>query len=384
MNVGSSGIASMVGPENQKVTFIELFFDLVFVFAVTQTVSLMHAGITWTTVGQAVLVFWLVWWAWTQFTWALNAADTTHTLVELGTLLATGVAFFMAVSLPDGFHGRELWFATPYVLVRVIGLVLYGIVALSNPGQRAAVRTFGTLSIGGLVVVMGGAALGGDTQYVLWGLAIGLDLVAASIAGVSEHWYVHTEHFVERHGLFVIIALGETLIVTASGLTGVDWTLELVLAGILSIALTFGFWWSYFPIAMPRLEGALEAQVGSSHAEMARDVFSLMHYPMLLGIIAVAVVTEEVIAHPEETLHAESRWLLAAGLVLFVGGMVPATLRAGLGLLAPRATVVLLTALAVGLLAGSPLVTLAIAAAGVVVAVALESSLGGQEVTAPG
>src|SRR5688500_8944320 len=117
---------SIVSPEDQKVTFVELFFDLVFVFSVTQVVGLLHDGLSWIAVGQAILVFWLVWWAWTQFTWALNAADTTHHLVALATLAATAVAFFMAVVVPDAFQARALWFAIPYVLVRVIGLALYG------------------------------------------------------------------------------------------------------------------------------------------------------------------------------------------------------------------------------------------------------------------
>src|SRR5687768_14561646 len=102
---------TIVSPEDQKVTFVELFFDLVFVFSVTQVVGLLHDGLSWIVVGQAVLVFWLVWWAWTQFTWALNAADTTHPTVELGTLVATAVAFFMAVAVPEAFHDRALWFA---------------------------------------------------------------------------------------------------------------------------------------------------------------------------------------------------------------------------------------------------------------------------------
>lgn len=173
-------IKSLVGPENQRVTFIELFFDLVFVFAITQTVGLLHGGITWSAVGQGVLVFWLVWWAWTQFTWALNAADTTNNLVELGILLATGVAFFMAVALPDAFHGRELAFAAPYVIVRIVGLALYVAVSWNNERQRSAVRLFATISIGGLVAVIAGGFAGGEAQYWLWGLAIVLDVVAAN------------------------------------------------------------------------------------------------------------------------------------------------------------------------------------------------------------
>jgi low temperature requirement protein LtrA len=104
---------SLASPSDQKVTFVELFFDLVFVFCVTQVVSLLHDGVTWRSVGEATLVFWLVWWGWTQFTWALNAADTTHPRVEIATLVATGVAFFLAVGIPSAFHGHARWFGSP-------------------------------------------------------------------------------------------------------------------------------------------------------------------------------------------------------------------------------------------------------------------------------
>ncbi|MGH7552375.1 MAG: low temperature requirement protein A [Longimicrobiales bacterium] len=140
---------SIVSPEEQNVTFVELFFDLVFVFCVTQIVGLLHDGFTASAIGQAVLVFWLVWWGWTQFTWALNAADTTHHVVELATLFATAVAFFMAVAIPDAFHGRVAWFAVPYVAVRVTGLTVYGwVAAAADATQHAAVRKFSLVSVG--------------------------------------------------------------------------------------------------------------------------------------------------------------------------------------------------------------------------------------------
>src|SRR3712207_5971677 len=143
---------SLVSPDDQKVTFVELFFDLVFVFGVTQVVKLFHDGITVSHTAQAILVFWLVWWGWTQFTWALNAADTTHPLVELATLAATAIAFFMAIAIPSVFRGGALWFALPYVLSRVVGLMLYGEVAnANNPSQHAAVKRFSLISIGGLL-----------------------------------------------------------------------------------------------------------------------------------------------------------------------------------------------------------------------------------------
>jgi low temperature requirement protein LtrA len=128
--------------EDQQVTFIELFFDLVFVYAVTQLVALLHHKLSWAGAGRAVLVFWLVWWAWTQFTWALNSADTTHPGVELSVLLATAVAFLMAVVLPDAFTDGGAWFAVTYVTVRVLGLAVYGRVAWDDPAKRAALRRF--------------------------------------------------------------------------------------------------------------------------------------------------------------------------------------------------------------------------------------------------
>ena len=113
---------SIISPENQKVTFVELFFDLVFVFSVTQVVRFFHGELNLITVGKAILVFWLIWWAWTQFTWTLNAADTTHPLIRVGVLVATGIAFFMAVTLPGAFGDHLAWFGVTYVLVRILGL----------------------------------------------------------------------------------------------------------------------------------------------------------------------------------------------------------------------------------------------------------------------
>lgn len=368
---------NIVSPEDQSATFIELFFDLVFVFSVTQVVSLLHDGLNWIVVGQALLVFWLVWWAWTQFTWALNAADTTHQLVELGTLLATGVAFFMAVALPNAFLGRALWFAMPYVLVRVIGLSLYAWVASADPSQRAAVRTFALVSIGGLAAVLVGGFVGGAAQVWFWGLAIILDVVAAAVGGRAEGWNLHPEHFGERHGLFVIIALGETLIVAAGGVTAAPWTGALIAVALLAVAITCGLWWSYFTRAKPELDHALELSHGAEQSTMARDVYSLIHFAMLCGVIAYAVAIGEAVAHSGEPLPLMGRIALAVGLALFVGGMAMAMWRATHRLLLPRLILTVATAIAVVAVAGvAPLITLAIAFAGIVAIAALEQRAG--------
>jgi low temperature requirement protein LtrA len=364
--MGSAPPRSIVSPHDQKVTFVELFFDLVFVYSVTQAVGYLHHHLDWTGVGQTVLVFWLVWWAWTQYTWALNAADTTHAGVELGTLLSTGVAFFMALSLPGAFGDEALWFALPYVLVRVIGLVIYTRVAwTAGEAQHAAVRSFATMSIGGLVAVLAGAVAGGSTQYWLWGLAILLDVIAALVAGDTEDWELHPEHFAERHGLFVIIALGESLIVAGAGLTGAGISGTIVAVGALSVATTCALWWTYFGCAKPALDEAFEQKTGAERSRVGRDAYSLLHFPLVLGVIGFACAIEGIVAHPSDPLDTANRIALGVGVVLFTGVMSLALRRATGKLPARRLGLAALTCSAVVLAAGvPPVLTLAIAFTG--------------------
>src|SRR5688572_24468985 len=183
---------------DQPVSFAELFFDLVFVYAITQVVHLFHGEFDWVHAGRAILVFWLVWWAWTQFTWALNAADTTHKLVQLWTLIATAIAFFMAVSVPEAFERSAWWFALAYVGVRSIGLAVYYWVTNEDPQMKKAVQAFTLFSLAGLVTVLLGGFIGGKIQYVCWGIAILLDVMAAILGGRNESWKLHANHFAER------------------------------------------------------------------------------------------------------------------------------------------------------------------------------------------
>jgi low temperature requirement protein LtrA len=217
-------------------------------------------------------------------------------------------------------------------------------------------------------------------QYWFWALTILLDIIAAMVGGQTEGWNLHPDHFGERHGLFVIIALGETLIVAAGVVTGVPWTGDLIIVAVLAVAITCGLWWSYFPRAKPQLDHAMESSRGVAQSMMARDVFSLIHFPMLCGVIGYAVAIEEAVAHPGRPLPFEGRLALAIGLALFVGGMAVAVWRATRRLLLPRLILILGTAGLVMAVTGiAPLWTLAIALLGVVIIAALE-----QRAKAPG
>ncbi len=368
---------SIVSPEDQKVTFVELFFDLVFVFSVTQIVRLLHNDLTWLTVGQAILVFWLVLLGWGQFTWALNAANTTHNLVQLGVLLAAAITLLMGISVPQAFQDRALWFAITYILVRVVGLTLFSLVALENPTLRAALRTWIVLSIAGLIAVLVGGYLGGAAQYWLWGSAILLDIFSAAVGGQAEEWNIHPDHFSERHGLFVIIVLGETLIVAASEGTEAILSFDLIAVGLLAVAITGALWWSYFVRAKPVLDHALASSQGAERSMMARDVYSMLHFPMLFGVIAYAAIVEAALANPVEPLSLAESIALALGLVLFVGGMAAAVWRATRSPMWGRVILIVATALAIVAISGvSASVTLGIGLAGILAILLLEQRAG--------
>ena len=324
---------AIVSPDDQKVTFVELFFDLVFVFCVTQVAGLVHGHLDVQSAVSTVLVFWLVWWAWTQFTWALNAANTDHPRVQVITLLATAVAFLLAVGIPGALGDAALWFAVPYVALRVVGLLLYYWVAWGDPAQRRAVRVFGLFSVAGLLAVLAGGLLGGSALAWCWGLTIALDLTAAGIGAQLEGWNLHPSHFAERHGLIVIIALGETLIVAAAGLAEAARTPTVIATGVLAVAVTCGLWWSYFRHARQAFEEALAKREGNARSCMARDVFSVMHFPMLCGIIAIAAAMEAALAQPDRALLVNLRVALGGGAVLFVCGTAAAMWRASRRLL---------------------------------------------------
>jgi low temperature requirement protein LtrA len=225
---------------------------------------------------------------------------------------------------------------------------------------------FATASTGGLLAVLAGAVAGGSAQVWLWGIAIVLDVVAAAIGGNAQDWDIHAEHFAERHGLIVIIALGESLIVAAAGLTGAAFTNDVIAVSCLGVLISCALWWTYFPVAKPELEHALASVPAAEQGAMARDVFSLAHFPMLCGVIAYAVALEEAIAHPGDPFPTWARLALSLGLLLFVGGTALAMWRATCGRPIVRVGVIVVTSGAVFAMSTSPAyISLALALAGV-------------------
>ena len=304
----------------QSVTFVELFFDLVFVFAVTQVTVLTAHDLTPAGIVRSVLIFWLIWWGWTQFTWTLNPADTTHAAVRLITLVATGAAFVMATTVAGAFGADGLWFAGTYVVVRALGLGLQVRVDLEHPdADHVGVRRWVAFSVIGLAIVLVGGFADPAVRPWLWSLTIVADLVAASMAGRATTWDLNPAHVAERHGLFVIIAIGESLIVAGTAVAAEERTTPLVLAAVAALVVACALWWSYFGWLKDALEHRLAAVSNRDLGRATRDAYSVAHFPLVCGIIGFAVAIEEIVAHPDDPAGAAVVAALGIGIALFVG-----------------------------------------------------------------
>ncbi|OGO54271.1 MAG: hypothetical protein A2V85_17360 [Chloroflexi bacterium RBG_16_72_14] len=360
----------------QPVTFVELFFDLVFVFAVTQLTATTANDLTADGVLRAILLGWLIWWAWTQFTWTLNPADTTHVTVRVVTLAATGAAFVMAASVPRAFADDALWFAVPYLVVRGLGLGLQVAVETEREGvSHTAVYRWAGLSVIGLALVLAGALAEPGLRSPLWVLAIVADLLAAAVAGQRASWDLNPGHLTERHGLFVIIALGESMIVAGTAVAGEERTGDLVAVAAASIVVACLLWWTYFGWLKDALEHRFAAVEQERLGPLARDAFSLAHFPLIGGIVGFAVAVEETAAHPADPMPAAVLAALGLGVALFVASSAASLWRLSGPVLVPRLTVLAAMAAALAIMVAAappPVVPLAIVAVSLLTIVVAE------------
>jgi low temperature requirement protein LtrA len=345
---------SIRASDAQSVTFVELFFDLVFVFAVTQLTVLTAHDLTPDGILRSILLGWLIWWAWTQFTWTLNPADTTHTTVRIITLAATAVALVMAASVQRAFAEDALWFAVPYVLVRVLGLGLQVMVELERVGvSHSGVARWVGLSSVGLVLVLVGAIVDPTVRPWIWLLAVVADLVAAAIAGRNTIWDLNPGHLSERHGLFVIIAIGESLIIAGTAVANDERSFALASAAVPAILVAALLWWTYFGWLKDALEEAFAAAPPERNGPLARDAFSLAHFPLIGGIVGFAVALEEIGLHPDEPAPAAVLASLGIGVALFVASSALALRLCGGPVLLGR--LVILAAMLVALVVVAPM-----------------------------
>ncbi len=344
----------LISPDAQGADFVELFFDLVFVYAITKITGITAHHLDGTHILQSLLIFFLVWLGWAQFTWTLNYANTRIAAIRLWVLIATGIAFIMATSVNVAFGDRGIWFALPYVFIRLIGFGIHLHITPKGNKQRKGLYIIGISSVLSHLTVLCGVLFGSDYQVWWWSAAIVIEIIGGVFGGQTEGWKLHGRHFAERYGLIVIIALGESLIVTASAINIEYITGETVVIGLLALILTCLLWWSYFAWIKEHLEEQLMKLSGSAQVILAKDVFSLMHIPLVFGIIGIAIGYEKMLEHTDKALTLPVAIALTGGYFLFLGFTAAAVYRSSKLLLLPRLIIIVVSSVSIYFTIGKP------------------------------
>ena len=314
--------------DGATVTPLELFFDLVFVLAITQCSSLMDSGHGWRTVVQGLLVLGVLWWSWVGYAWLTSLVDPDEGLTRLVMFVAMAAMLVVALCVPQAFDDRAigLTLAGGYAVVRAAHIGLFSIASTDDPRLRRSVISLGCGALVGVSLVAIAALCDGWVQGALWLVALIIDMAVPFLLG-SDGWHIEPHHFAERHGLIVLIALGESIVALGAA-TSVGITAGVVGGAVLGVILAAAMWWSYFDVgSMLAARRLAELPPGQEQNEMARDGYSLLHYPIVAGVVLVALALEHVLAHVSEPLDDVASVALGGGLALFLVGQVAFKLR---------------------------------------------------------
>jgi len=302
--------------EDRSASFVELFFDLVFVFGVTQVAASIHGHLDWATLGRAAIVLILLWWAWTQFTWAAGNADFDDLGPRIVLLIATAASFVLATAVQGAFAEDGAIFALAYFGVMGLWTVFY-LSLIWGTDQIPGFVAYASRVIAGSVLVLIGGFVSEDIRVWFWVAAVIVNFVS-TLAVEQNEYPIVPSHFAERHGLFVIIVLGEALIAIGVGIVGSTGSLAFYAAGTAMLLTVLAMWWSYFDWLFQVGEKALTAAAGIAQGRMARSAYSIAHYPLVAGVILFAIGTEALLAHPGVALDTATRWAFVGGLIVFL------------------------------------------------------------------
>ncbi len=302
--------------EELAVSPLELFFDLVFVFSITQVAALLAADPTVEGLIGGLLVLLLIWWSWSQYTWALNSLGNESPAIRVALLTAMAAVLFMALAVPDALGDGGMWFAAGYAAVLILGLMVF--VVGAPAGDRSDQARYTVPAFVGVLTVLVGGLLQGEARLAVWAIGMALQIGAAFLADQGD-FHIKSGHFAERHGLFVIIALGEIIVAVGLAAAGGGRSLETTIAVAGAFVVVAVLWWAYFDWLAAAMERALAALTGPPRSSAARDIFTLGHIPLVIGVVLYAVGAEEAVAHASEHLESPGRVSLALGIMFAVG-----------------------------------------------------------------
>jgi low temperature requirement protein LtrA len=301
----------------QRVTPLELFFDLVFVFAFTQVTTVLSDNPTWSGLGHGLLILGVLWWAWAAYAWLTNTVDPGVGAVWGAMLVAMAAMFVAALTVPDAFGSHGVLFGVAFLIVNVMHLTLY---ALSARGDRdllaAILRVAPSALVGAAVIIVAGFVDGG-LKPVLWLAALAVGYLGPLLGGMRG-WRVQPAHFVERHGLIVIIAIGESLVAIGLGERDSGISTGVIVAAVLGFAVATSFWLAYFDFFTIRAQQILTDRSGVERAALARDVFTYLHLPMVAGIVLFAFAMKKTLADVDGELATIPALGLCGGPALYL------------------------------------------------------------------
>jgi low temperature requirement protein LtrA len=307
--------------EGERVTPLELFFDLVFVLALTQCTALMAEHPTWSGLGQGLLVLGVLWWAWVGYAWLTSVIDPEEGAVRLVMFAAMAALLIVALCVPDAFGSLGLTFALAYGVFRVAHIALFMLASPDDEALRHSVLGLAVSTAIGVGLLAAASLFDGLAQGALWALALFLDMAGPYFIN-SEGWRLVPGHFAERHGLIVIIALGESIVAIGIGAAGAL-DLGIGTVAVLGVALAAAQWWIYFDVvALISARRLNEAEVGKEQNELARDSYSYLHLPLVAGIVLVALGLKVAIGHHDEHLHTVPAFALLGGTAIYLLGLV--------------------------------------------------------------
>jgi low temperature requirement protein LtrA len=314
------------GDEHQ-VTPLELFFDLVFVFAITQVTSLLVHNPTWGGVLRGMLVLAAVWWAWSVYAWLTSAMDVDEGGVRLVMLASMGALFGVALAVPGAFGDDGVLFGVAYLLVRLLHLGLSAIVGHDDPDRLDALLRFAPTAIFGPSLLVFAGFLEGRERIAVWLVALAIDYLGPAVIGVGRGWRVAPEHFAERHGLIILIALGESIIAIGVG-AGFALTTGVLAAAALGIVVVSALWWLYFDVAVIFARERLMQAEGLQLHRLALHAYSYLHLPMVAGIVLFSLGLKTTIGHVGEALDTVPAVALCGGAALYLLGHIAFLFRA--------------------------------------------------------
>lgn len=319
--------------DDHRVTQFELFFDLVFVFAFTQVTALMAHGHDLASVLRGLTVLGILWWSWAPYTWLANRARADRGVTRFGMALAAAAIFVVAFAIPDAFahdpgpNSAAFLLVGCYLVVRIIQVTLSALAVQNNRQvRRATIRTFAISLTPTFVLLFLGAWLGGEVQTWLWIAAwfVDLALVLVQSRGGRTWRIASVEHWAERYGLVVMLAIGESIVSVGVGLREVEISLGAVAGTFLAIGGAFLLWWTYFDRFAPAAEHALARHTGADRAVAANRSYVDLHYVIVVGVILTSLGVEVVMAHiaEAEPLGWFGALAVCGGVSLFLLGTV--------------------------------------------------------------